>query len=366
MTILGVPLTFRSRHPGSIRRGMTLIELLVVVMILGMLSLTVLPTLSGTLGQRRFRDAAGNLSTFIARAQTRALNAKEPRGFIMQPLDSAANAAIDLFLADTPDAYAGEWSTSRVRITYPAAADNDYSWGVLSFLDSETQARIASNFCVSGDSIQFGGSGPYFRFMQPEPGDTEYTVGMWDSAVASRLPTSRSQSQLNTVLPRTGSGGMPFRIRRQPTRASSGVLQLQQSTAVDLRWSSVNGQLFSDFRTGNTPVTVLYDMAGRPEQIVHSNGQRLLVRSPLYLLVGLSELCGNDPVSLGAGDASADFDERTGANWQYVDSVWVCIDHKTGYVRTATVNAKAANASNGSLHERVWLSQAAIRATVSD
>lgn len=335
-------------HADRTRSGMTLIELLVVVMILGMLSLTVLPTLSGTLGQRRFRDAAGNLSTFIARAQTRALNAKEPRGFILQPLDSAPNAAIDLFLADTPAAYAGEWSTSRVKIDYPS--------GSLAFMDLETIARVSGDsFCRAGDAIQFGGSGQYFRFEPPA------AVTMWDAGA-----TSRSQSHFNTVLPRTGPDGVSFRIRRQPTRASTGVLQLQQSTAVDLRWCSVNGKLFSDFRSGNTSVTVLYDMAGRPEQIVHSNGQRMIVRSPIYLLVGLSELCGNDPAPLSAGDALADFDKRVGANWQYVDSVWLCIDHKTGYVRTATVNAMGANNTSASIPDRVFFSQAGIRAAVGE
>jgi hypothetical protein len=125
--------------------------------------------------------------------------------------------------------------------------------------------------------------------------------------------------------------------------------------AVDLRWSSLGGTLFSDFIELNdaqpAPITILFDAAGRPSQCVHSNGSRRTISEPIFLLLGLAELCGNDPVKVNPDDNGTGADEspnvepekRNGANWQYFDGIWLYIDHQSGLVRTAPSAARQAD-----------------------
>ena len=86
-------------------------------------------------------------------------------------------------------------------------------------------------------------------------------------------------------------------------------------------------------------------MAGRPSQLVHSNGQRRTISEPIFLLLGLTELCGNDPVSVTDTETTAEPDQRNGANRQYFDAVWLYIDHQSGLCRTAPSAARRANNS---------------------
>lgn len=347
----------RHRDPripiGTLRqaaRGLTLVELLVVVAILGLLTVTVIPNIAGSLDRRRIRDAAGNLSGFAARAQSRGMSAADPRGFLIQPLATNTAAAIDFYFADTPAAYAGDLTSSRAIVSN---VNMSGSTADVTFTDLSTTSTVAAlSFCRPGDSIQFGGHGPYFHFDPTNLATTGVaTVKMLDAL---------SQSPYNTRFPPPGP--LPFRIRRQPTRASTGILQIENNAAVDLYWSAIGSDLLSNKITAATqPIIILYDVAGRPEQIVHSGGTRGRIVAPVYLLVGLAELCGNawDPAVTAAG-STANQENRTGANWQYADSYWVVIDNKTGLTRTAPVTASVAcNAAANALSTGSTPAQAA-------
>lgn len=325
------------------RRGVTLVELLVVITILGLLAVTVLPNISGTIDSRRSREATRGLSTFVARAQSRSLGAKEPKGFQIQPLSGDPAVAIDFFVADVPDAYAGESSSSTVTVKSGSAIQRR-----LVFSDPNTSSRLIENggFSTDGDSIQFSGTGPFYRFTPGVPP----LVSMW---------TANNQNPYNTKLPNMDVA-MPFRIRRQPKPSSVGVFQLTKGAALDVRWCSLGSELFSSFLTpslNDSPITILFDTAGRPMQLVHSGGVRVTVGAPIFLLLGVADLCGNDAVSVS--DANTELESRVGANWQYVDATWLYIDHQSGLCRTAPSAARKANESGN-----VFDSQYNIRAAI--
>jgi prepilin-type N-terminal cleavage/methylation domain-containing protein len=322
----------RSHH-----RGFTLVELLVVIAILGLLSVIVIPNLTGNIEARRYREAGRDGSAFIARSQSRAIGSKTPKGVMLQPLTSNPDVCIDLFFSDTPDVYAGETATSTATIDPPANA----SAGTLAVqFDGATQSRLQTEtgFCKAGDAIQFGGTGAKFKFLPPN------AVTMW---------FEDNQNTRNTSWPRSSGAGLPFKIWRQPTRGPGGVLQLQKGAAIDLAWCCLGARPFRDFMdtsiTDNS-VSILFDSSGKPLEIVHpgkraqpsdpapSGGVRTTVGSPIFLLIGESDLCGNsyDPAVSRDTTSTAPAD-RGGANWQYGDCIWMCIDNNSGVVKMANV-----------------------------
>lgn len=314
-----------SRPSATHSSGFTLIELLVVVAILGLLSVAVLPNLAGTITARRYREAARDVSAFVARCQSRALDAKEPKGVLIQPLAANTATAIDLYFANVPDVYAGETSLSTAQI----AGTTNITAGPLAItFDAATQARFSSqpDFCRAGDAIQFGGRGPKFKFLPPNQ------VTMW---------FEDNQNPRNTAWPRATGAGLPFRIWRQPSRGTGGALQLQKGAAIDLAWCCLGTRPFRDFMGTNineNAISLLFDATGKPTEIVHSGGVRTTVGEPLFLLIGEADLAGNpyDP-SVSRDSISTPPEERGGANWQYGDCVWLCVDGNSGVVKFGNV-----------------------------
>ena len=319
------------------RRAFTLIELLVVIAILGLLSVIVIPNLTGNIEARRYREAARDASAFIARSQSRAIGSKTSKGVMLQPLTSNPDVCLDLFFSDTPDVYAGETSTSAATIAPPSNA----SAGTLAVqFDSATQSRLQTetDFCKTGDTIQFGGTGAKFKFLPPG------AVTMW---------FEDNQNTRNTSWPRATGAGLPFKIWRQPTRGPGGVLQLQKGAAIDLAWCCLGVRPFRDFMDASitdNSISILFDSSGKPMEIVHpgkraqssdptpSGGVRTSVGSPIFLLIGEADLCGNSYDPAVSRDTSAPSPtDRGGANWQYGDCIWMCIDNNSGVVKMANV-----------------------------
>lgn len=316
-----------STIPKPHSRGMTLVELLVVVAILGILSVVVLPSLTGTIDSRRYREAARNVSAFIARCQSRALNAREPRGVMFQPVAARPASCVDLFFADTPPVYAGETLFSVASVEKVNGITTE---PLPITFDEPTQDRLQQDpgFCVAGDAIQFGGSGAKFKFLPPN------RVAMW---------TEDNQNPRNTSWPRATA--LPFKVFRQPTRGAAGSLQLQGAAAIDIAWSCLGSRPLKDFVTAgqaDKSVSLLFDSSGKPQELVHSGGVRTSIGEPLFLLIGEAELCGNPYSPAVAGEASGtEPDERGGANWQYSDCVWLCVDNNSGVVKFGAVAAGA-------------------------
>jgi len=309
--------------PSARRRGFTLIELLVVIAILGLLSVVAIPTISGTIDSRRYRDAARDVSAFVARCQSRSIGSRSPKGVMLQPLAANTAAALDLFFADVPDVYAGETSSAVATIV----GGQNLATGPLTVsFDVATQARLSqAGFCTAGDAIQFGAGGGLFKFLPPNQ------ITMW---------FEDNQNIRNTPWPRAAAG-LPFKIWRQPTRGPGGSLQVQKGAAIDLFWSCLGTTPFSAFMGTTMPdnsISIMFDNSGRPTELVHSGGSRTSIGAPLFLLVGDAALAGNAYDPAVSRDASLPRpDDRGGANWQYGACVWVCIDNNSGVVKTGPV-----------------------------
>ena len=343
---------------------MTLVELLVVVAILGILAVTVIPNISGSLDRARAKDAVRGFSSFVARSQSRSFGASEPRGFTIQPIvtasdveDSETAMSLELFLANVPAAYSGEALSSVVSVAVkidPQTGKRDPRTGILTFTasggipDASTVARLSNvGFCREGDSIQFGGLGPWFKLIPPT------TVSMW---------SEKNQTPYNTVLPR--GTDIPFKIHRQPANATVGTFQFIGNMGIDLRYSMLGSRFFYDFVNFDYPITILFDAAGRPFEMVHSGGIRDSLSEPLFFLIGPTFLAGNTPAEVDDMSTSIEPEDRTGANWQYSDSVWLMVDHQSGARRSATSSAREGNKAwreTGAIESAVRASQYSLR-----
>ena len=298
------------------RAGMTLVELLVVVAIVGLLAVTVLPTLATTTEGRRTRETARMITSFIAQRQAMALGHPTGAGFgLIKTGTFIENPAIDLVPAVIPAAYRGDTPIASVTLTNPGMT--------LSFTGAFSAGGLVS--CTTGDLIRFDG------------------LGAWYSLIAAGTPTActlrstanvdalAGQTAMNTPWPAV-SGSHAFEILRSPQPAG-GAVSIGEGRCIDIYWSYAGtSRLVGIFPS----VFFIYDAAGRVRQVA-AGANRFSPDGPILLLVGRVDRAGQESGSLNASD------DTVGANWQYADSEWIAIDLMSGVTKSAPCAAGAPN-----------------------
>jgi prepilin-type N-terminal cleavage/methylation domain-containing protein len=327
------------------RAGMTLVELLVVVAIMGVLAVAVLPNLANTGENRRSREAARMVTSFISKAQSRALGRLEWAGFAMVPIGPSSQASLDLFLADVPEAFRGDGVNATASGNLTAGKFN------LTFTNAFTSGTALTSMFVQGDLIRFDGRGPWFSLLtQPTLTSATTATSSCTLRTADAADAMAGQTVWNTPWP-APSVQHTFEILRQPQRSGSP-LSLGEGRCIDLSWSGYGQQ--ATYQTWgilppNTTVFILFDGSGKPRQVV-AGASRVIPDGPIFLLIGRADRAGRLADSLSASD------DTVGANWQYADSSWVAIDPFTGLCKSAPCAKGAAS---------VAASQAYIRAALS-
>src|SRR6187200_1228614 len=105
--------------PRTIRRAMTLIELLVVIVILTTIVAAAIPLMSPNNDDRRLREAARSVNTYITGAQTRAIATNRPYGVALKRLSQDTKrtedrgVCLEMFYVAQQPPYAGFDSNSR-------------------------------------------------------------------------------------------------------------------------------------------------------------------------------------------------------------------------------------------------------------
>jgi prepilin-type N-terminal cleavage/methylation domain-containing protein len=350
--------------------GMTLIELLVVVALLGAIAVTVLPNLANTAEDRRNREAVRTVSTFIAKAQSRAVGRREWSGFMLTTTNTTSFAAMDLFLADVPAVYRGDTVPALLTITASSSTTRTVGGTNGELLLSGTWTGGAG--VRPNDLIRFNSAGPFYEI----DSNTTTTIRFEPRGFDAGANEDAGYQLHNTPWPPTGVP-LSFEIIRQPVVAGSPVT-LAEGRAVDLRWSGCGPPILTvgslTFSGTSTPyrlltsstsaapaagatTSVLFDGTGRLRQVIVRAGsvtRRITVTGPVYLLVGRADRVGQQPATLNANDDSL------GANWQYPDSYWVAIDPATGIVKIAECmpNAAGTTAIDQCLNSQTWIRQA--------
>src|SRR5215213_10229850 len=103
-------------------RGMTLVELLVVIVILTTIVGAAIPLMSPSNDDRRLREAARTLNTYITGAQTRAIATKRPYGVAFKRLSQDTKrledngVCLEVFYVEQQAPYAGFDANSRACV----------------------------------------------------------------------------------------------------------------------------------------------------------------------------------------------------------------------------------------------------------
>lgn len=341
---------------GLSKAGMSLVELLVVIAIIGVLAVTVLPNLSSTSDSRRSREAVRSITSFIARAQSRAIGQNHWRGVMALAPSTASFGATELVFADVPPSYRGDIATATLTIP-PVPGLTAVTTTLTATASVESLATLLLQGGTSGDLIRFQSRDPWYEI---DSGDVPVPA-LTGTSVRFRLRAQRSdpndgedlgQRLNNTPWPALGVS-MPFEIQRQP-QPSGMPFSLADGRVIDFRWSGVGpervGQDATTYRrfvrgagvlANETPprrLAVLFDSTGRMRQLLLTIGAangtdletiRLPVTGTVFLLVGRGDRAGSVYATLSSSD------DTLGANWQYADSTWVAIDPATGIVRAA-------------------------------
>jgi prepilin-type N-terminal cleavage/methylation domain-containing protein len=361
-----------------IRRGMTLIELLVVVAIMLTLIIAVAPNLATTAEARRSREVARMVSSFVAKAQSRALGRSEWSGFMLFPAQSTSYAALDVHLADVPPPYRGD--TVSAQLTFEP--DSVFT-SILSGSTGQLQSVLVASG-TRGDLIRLNGRGPWFEIANSQDAvgitSIRFRLRGGTDGGAGRAAEQAGFEPMNACWPPPGP--LTFEILRRP-QPSGSPFSLPEGRVIDLRWSGfgplatvMQSSMYRRFTTSSlapsayTPtdfttdspansVSIVFDGTGRMRQVLIQPAWagdpqvRFPVNGPVFLLVGRSDRAGQDPATFNAADDS------TGANWQYSDSFWIVIDSMSGVPKVAECVPYAASSSDG--YQELIASQAWIR-----
>ena len=298
---------------------MTLIELLVVISILGLLTVVVLPALSGNRENNANRNASQQVSGLISQSRNDAISAGRWAGFtVLPPASGLSDNGLDIARCRVPPPYRGDLIPSVVRFRMsPSPNIRPFvsgSFSIAPFLN------IVTANVQAGDFISFRGQPQRYEIASsPTPGLAGFNIQHVSAGGATPWPPTDVD--------------MTFSIERQP-RVVGSTIALSTESSIDMRWSGYGGLgSYTEFWAGTTgtappQVSVLFDERGTLRQLI-IGGTRTMVDGAVFFLIGRVDRRNGIQSEFNTAD------DTTGANWQYPTSYWVVIDPVSGQTRIA-------------------------------
>lgn len=319
-------------------RGMTLTELLVVIIIMVVLLGASLPVMRTAMKGRALREASRQLNTYVQLAKSRAAETGRPVGLWLETEDlqyeekdafgppppairPAMPFARQLFLAETPPPYSGDFSGAVIQVSsteVPRLATETLPVGAVLHAATVTAARWAENanffnLVSKGAHIKFNFRGPsyeVFRVPDPRP--------IAGPAVICFLRL--------TGQPAPPNGEVQYQVFRTPLKSSSVSLELTGGAVIDMT-NSGSGLSNAQFAVATTPAVIMFEPNGAVSSVMF-NGSSLVPTSTLHLMIGgLAQM-----MEPGVYSSAVDPHNR---NPQDTENLWVSIGHQTGSVVTA-------------------------------
>ncbi len=325
-------------HRSSFSPAFTLVELLVVIAIIVTVSAIVVPLLTPVLDSRRIRESARIISTQFASAQSEAMAKGRPVGVWIERLGAGdttstldRSAAMDLYLCEVPQVYAGDTVNSRVQVAMQSGiagfkfnTTSDFSWNQTDFL-------------CPGDLIRFDFRGPYYEIVgassatsqpnnmvvtpQPNASNPSQQRPYLDPANNQRqqgyqfVPVNKAEFNPSSGLPLyyhlpptvqnsdQGAVGvtMAYQIFRQPVKSSTQPVQLPAGSVIDLFASGTASTIpyfglidtltpNTKFTTDRNPIIITFSKSGALDSF-YMMGAKAQLTEPIHFLLGQRENC---------------------------------------------------------------------------
>ena len=308
------------------RRGMTLVELLVVT---GLLAMFLGLVVTGIRGSRQTqRRGAETLAAVLAAAQARALNLPEGAAAILASGSAATPASctslfdavmLPLIEATVSGSLPSNATSAAVTVTPTNGDDVSRAYRILLY-----GGPTAPTVSPATSWLAFDGS---------------------SSTVLFR--TATGQTVANTVWPKPPAGGTFDALLAQYPAKSSAVVELDDASAVDLRYSGVGEDSSSPYFqfAGDGAIAIAFNRMGRVGEVMQQvpdpgtaapagAPQPVVPSSPIYFLVASRS------------------DVETGQNTLgTAESTWVAVSPQSGRIFIAE-NVPQADIS--SLSSALW------------
>ncbi len=328
-------------------RGVTLLELLIVMTILLMITAATIPIVVPAMQNRKMRESARLVSSYISGARSRAIETGRPVGVVFQRFNGLP-FSMNLSYVEVPPPYSGDSAGATISVS-PTGMVNAIAGAQIGLIRY-------------GDTIKLNFHGPTFVIASATATDPEAGKAVPDPATkAWRLVTATGTI---ANFPAAYATGTPFQIFRQPVRSSVAPLQLPEGIVVDLLNSGIG--LNGSFQPATPvvpsmwmtmpPVTfdpiVVFAPGGSIAYVTKrsaSAGSRLIrPTESMYFLLGRRELMGdvfNKDPTMDTHDENLS-PGVVGAN-AYLSNYWISIGYQTGQVVTSenATNVGAVNAA---------------------
>lgn len=334
------------------RSGVTLLELLIVVSIIVLVTAIAIPTIGPLLKGREVREASRTASAFFTQAQTRAIELGRPVGVAIVRGDASPDAGIQLFLCETPPAYAGLSETDRAVV----GLVDGVGLHLVGFRDTLTgpiDPSVPPKMFRVGDMIRLGIRGPRYQISLPAgassaalDADGYLTTLPWRLSPLQNgdhpsLPSMRFDSNANDFV-----ADLPFQIFRRPIKTSDEPASLPPGAVIDLSASGYEGDvafsLFYAAQNNLTPqptgdVIITYEPDGAIGG-VYVAGRLVPPRTtPIYLLLGKQQKTAavGQTLWIQATSNGEALPKDPVFNMHDGDSLWMKLEPSTGLITTS-------------------------------
>ena len=215
-----------SRKNHASRSALTLVELLVVITIMVLLLGVVLPLAGPALRGREVREAARQVSAFLASAQADAIAKGTPVGVALIPDPNDASRCIELAKVRIPPPY----SDPKLRLRFSSITGIQ---GVVELVKADGSPIAPIDWAVMKAIVP---EGSRFLLKLDFRGRTYLGMRQSNDFFGPNAPAVFTVSLPNGIPQKAGPGdpGLPFSIERPPRRMAGGSMKLPVGGYVDL------------------------------------------------------------------------------------------------------------------------------------
>jgi type II secretory pathway pseudopilin PulG len=309
-----------TRHPFRLERtrrgsrgGVTLLELLAVITIMLMITAAAIPMLVTSLQGRQIREAARQVSAYLAGARARAIETGRPVGVAFPPKQQYTNFpnpqryATNLYYVEVPPPYSGDVTGAACTVSVLSVA-TPATPGLLSFTMTPA-GTFNSSLVAFGDYIKLNYRGFLYQITSPGPTPVLATYYYGQATAYENNPNLT----------------VPYQVFHQPVKSAAAPLQLPEGAVVDI--SAMHSDAYYPFQYD--PPMLLFSATGTLAYI-YDGANQTPTASTAYMLIGRPD------------EMMPPQNAQVSQNVLDLDSLWIAVGYQTGEISTAE-NASISN-----------------------